>query len=182
MRNGTIWKNIKTFNKGGVKMEILTNKKTVIVLFTITGVLIIGSVVYSHCQLPCGIYDDDARFNMIAENITTIEKSMNMINQLSGEQKPNMNQIVRWVQNKDTHADELSEVVTYYFMTQRITPVEKTDAQAYENYITKLTLLHKMLISAMKSKQTTDLSFPKQLTELMTDFKKAYYEGAEHKH
>ncbi len=150
-------------------------------MFAICGVLIIGSTVYSHCQLPCGIYDDDARFNMITENITTIEKSMNMINQLSGEQKPNMNQIVRWVQNKDTHADELSEIVTYYFMTQRITPVEKTDAQAYEKYTTKLTLLHKMLIAAMKSKQTTDLSFPKQLTDLTTDFKKAYYEGTEHK-
>jgi nickel superoxide dismutase len=163
-------------------MKILTNKKTVIALFAMTGILIIGSVVYSHCQLPCGIYDDDARFNMIAENITTIEKSMNMINQLSSEQKPNMNQIVRWVQNKDTHADELSEIVTYYFMTQRITPVEKTDTQAYEKYITKLTLLHKMLISSMKAKQTTDLSFVKQLTDLLTDFKKAYSEESEHKH
>ena len=33
-----------------------------------------------------------------------------------------MNQLVRWVDNKEIHADELSEIVTYYFMTQRIKP------------------------------------------------------------
>ena len=68
--------------------------------------LVASSVVYSHCQIPCGIYDDNMRFNMMAEHITTIEKSIKMVNQISSEEKPNMNQLVRWVQNKETHADE----------------------------------------------------------------------------
>jgi nickel superoxide dismutase len=163
-------------------MKILTNKKIIIFLLAAASLAVIPPIVYSHCQLPCGIYDDAARFNMMAENITTIEKSMNMINQLSAEQKPNMNQIVRWVQNKENHSDELSHTITYYFMAQRIAPVEKTDAQAYEKYLTKLTLLHQMLVSAMKAKQTTDLSVTVQLTDLLTKFKLAYSENVEHKH
>jgi nickel superoxide dismutase len=93
---------------------------------------IFASIVYSHCQIPCGIHDDPARFVTLAEHIATIEKSMNQINELSQESKPNFNQIVRWVQNKDSHADELSEIVTYYFMAQRIKPADKADAEAYQ--------------------------------------------------
>jgi nickel superoxide dismutase len=145
-------------------------------------VLVASSIVYSHCQIPCGIYDDDMRFNMMAEHITTIEKSMKTINQISGEQKPDMNQLVRWVQNKEVHADELSHIITYYFMAQRIKSEEKTNAAEYEMYIEKLTLLHRMLVSAMKTKQTTDLSETKQLTDLLMNFKKVYSEEHEHKH
>jgi len=79
-------------------------------------VAILASIAYSHCQIPCGIYDDEARFGEIDEHITTIEKSMKEIERLSAEAKPNMNQIVRWVNNKEHHADELSEIATYYFM------------------------------------------------------------------
>ena len=43
----------------------------------------IAPLVYSHCQIPCGIYDDPARLAMIAENITTIEKAMKSIEELS---------------------------------------------------------------------------------------------------
>ena len=143
-------------------------------------VLVISSVVYSHCQIPCGIYDDNMRFDMMAEHIVTVEKSMNMINQISGEQKPDMNQLVRWVQNKETHADELNHIITYYFMAQRVKPTEKADVAEYENYQEKLILLHRMLVTSMKAKQTTDLSITKQLTELLTDFKKAYNKEHEH--
>lgn len=135
---------------------------------------VFGSLAYSHCQIPCGIYDDAARFNEIAEHITTIEKSMKEIESLSAGSKPNMNQIVRWVNNKDNHADELSEIVTYYFMAQRVKIPPAGDAAANASYVKKLTLLHQMLVYSMKAKQTTDLSNVQQLTRLLEDFKKAY--------
>jgi len=119
---------------------------------------------------------------MMAEHIATIEKSIQSINELSGQEKPNMNQLVRWIQNKDNHADQLSEVITYYFMAQRLKPAEKTDAAAYEKYLTKLTLLHQMLVTSMKSKQGTDLATTKQLNDLLSQFKKAYYEEHGHEH
>lgn len=146
----------------------------------ILGILVLvtafASIVYSHCQIPCGIYDDPARFDMLAEHITTIEKSMKQIIVLSKQDNPNMNQTTRWVNNKEKHTDELSHIVTYYFMAQRIEPTKKADTKEYKNYLKKLTLLHRMLVASMKAKQTTDLSIPQQLTELLESFKKAYYE------
>ena len=137
--------------------------------------VILASIAYSHCQIPCGIYDDEARFGSIAEHITTIEKSIKEIERLSAEAKPNMNQIVRWVNNKDHHADELSEIVTYYFMAQRIKPPEEGNAKAQNEYVNKLTLLHKMLVYSMKAKQTTDLANVEQLKSLLNEFHKAYH-------
>jgi nickel superoxide dismutase len=135
------------------------------------------SIVYSHCQIPCGIYDDNMRFNMMAEHVATIEKSMQMVNQIRREQEPDMNQLVRWVENKEAHADELSHITTYYFMAQRVKPAEQTDSEKYEIYLVKLTLLHRMLVTSMKAKQTTDVCVTKELTDLLRQFKKAYYEG-----
>lgn len=134
----------------------------------------LGSLAYSHCQIPCGIYDDDARFDAIAEHITTIEKSMKEIVALSAEPKSNMNQVVRWVNNKELHSDELSEIVTYYFMAQRIKFPTEGDAKAQSDYVKKLTLLHQMLVYSMKAKQTTDLDNVDKLRHLLEDFHKAY--------
>ena len=138
-------------------------------------VVVFASMVYSHCQIPCGIYGDPARFDMIAENITTIEKSMKMITELSKQSKPNMNQIVRWVQNKEKHADDISHTITYYFMAQRVKPIDKTKGKAYEEYIKKLTLLHEMLVYSMKAKQTTDLSNVEKLRTLLAEFRAVYF-------
>ncbi|MGD8501731.1 MAG: superoxide dismutase [Ni] [Phycisphaerales bacterium] len=137
--------------------------------------IVFGSLAYSHCQVPCGIYDDDARFAAIAEHITTIEKSMKQIETLSGQEKPNMNQIVRWVHNKEDHADELSHIVSYYFMAQRVKLPEEGDTEAQNEYVKKLTLLHRMLVYSMKAKQTTDLTNVEQLRSTLKEFHKAYF-------
>jgi len=34
---------------------------------------------WAHCEIPCGIYGDEARFAAIAEDLTTIEKAMTQI-------------------------------------------------------------------------------------------------------
>jgi nickel superoxide dismutase len=119
---------------------------------------------------------------MMAENITTIEKSMKQITELSQENKPNMNQVVRWVQNKEEHADEIGHIVTFYFMSQRIKPVSKSDDKTYAEYVHKLTLLHEMLVYSMKAKQTTDLSNVEKLRALLKEFETAYLGDTDHKH
>ena len=155
-------------------MRRVANQKTVILI--VLGLMTaLASIVYSHCQIPCGIYNDPARFDMLAEHITTIEKSMKQITGLSKQDKPNMNQITRWVNNKENHTDELSHIVTYYFMAQRIKLVNKSQGKAYEDYIRKLTLLHEILIYSMKAKQTTDLSNVEKLRSLLTEFRVAYF-------
>jgi nickel superoxide dismutase len=142
----------------------------------------IAPVVYSHCQMPCGIYDDPARLAAIAEDITTIEKAMKSIEELSAQAKPNMNQIVRWVNTKDEHAEDIAHIISYYFMAQRIKPAEKSDAAGYEKYIKQLTLLHEMLIYSMKAKQTTDLANVERLRLLLAEFRSSYLGEQGHTH
>ena len=150
-------------------------KKTKLFFIALIALLIagIGTRVYSHCQIPCGIYDDPARFKMIKEHIDTIEKSMKQIDQLSQSDRANINQVVRWINNKENHADELSEIITHYFMAQRVKPVN-AESDVYPKYIKQLTLLHEMLVTSMKCKQTTDLQYVEKLRELLKEFTEVY--------
>jgi nickel superoxide dismutase len=129
---------------------------------------------FAHCQIPCGIYDDAARFALLEEHVTTIEKAMKTLEELSAAQSPNYNQIVRWVRNKEHHADEISEIVTHYFMAQRVKPAEKKSEAAYSKYLGELTSLHEMVVYSMKAKQTTDLKNVDRLRALVRQFKASY--------
>ena len=154
-------------------MKNKANKKLVLSA-VIVSAIVFGSLAYSHCQVPCGIYGDDTRFDLIGEHITTIEKSMKQIEEIMAQDPPNANQVVRWVNNKEKHADEISHIVTYYFMAQRVKIPPAGDAKANSAYVKKLTLLHQMLVYSMKAKQTTDLSNVDKLRHLLEDFHKAY--------
>lgn len=139
-------------------MNHIAKYLTVLVLFITAS----AATVQAHCQIPCGIYNDEARFVLMKEHVATIEKSMKQI-----EADQNQNQTVRWVANKEKHADELSKIVTYYFMAQRIKPSK-------ENYELELKALHGILIYSMKAKQTTDLAHVEKLKELIHDFEHSY--------
>ncbi|MBN2272444.1 MAG: hypothetical protein JXN61_17665 [Sedimentisphaerales bacterium] len=152
--------------------RVLNNKR---ILFGVSiSIVVLASLAWSHCQIPCGIYGDETRFEMLAEDITTVEKSMLQITELSAQAKPDMNQIVRWVNNKDDHADEIAHIVTYYFMAQRVKIAEKGDAEAHELYVKKLTLLHEMLVYSMKAKQSTDNASVEKLKSLLAAFHEVY--------
>lgn len=122
----------------------------------------------AHCEVPCGIYDDRLRTDLIAEHITTIEKSMKMIVKLSKSDPVNYNQLVRWTNNKETHAVQIQHVVSQYFMTQRIKPDQN-------KYAEKLAVLHKILIFAMKCKQTTDPANVDTIRSLLKEFEILYF-------
>jgi len=136
--------------------------------------IVFGSLAYSHCQIPCGIYGDDTRFTLMSEHITTIEKSMKLIEELKDQDDLNANQIVRWVNNKEAHADELSHIITHYFMAQRIKTAPENNVSEYKKYVRKLTLLHEMLVTTMKTKQSTDTANVAKLRTLLNRFHDAY--------
>lgn len=140
--------------------------------------------VLSHCEIPCGIYGDKMRFDMVEENITTIEKSMNQIVELSKAGDRNYNQIVRWVTNKDAHASKIQDIASQYFLTQRIKPTDPQDKDAYAKYTRHLELLHQMIVTAIKCKQTTDLAHVEKLRALNAEFRASYLgpEGEAHTH
>jgi nickel superoxide dismutase len=131
----------------------------------------------AHCQIPCGIYDDTARITEMKEHVTTIEKSMKEIAALKPDSPQNSNQLVRWVHNKELHADKLTGIVTYYFMAQRIKP----DAEQYD---LKLKTLHAIMIEAMKAKQTVDLGHVEKLRSLISEFEHLYigHDAMPHNH
>jgi nickel superoxide dismutase len=149
-------------------------------LLVLGGILMLMSMVFSlsahaHCQIPCGIYGDEMRFEMLEEDIRTVEKSMKQIVALSRAGDRNYNQIVRWVNNKDEHAARIQEIVQRYFMAQRLKPVGKEKTDAYRKYVEKLALLHQMLFYAMKAKQSTDLDYVEKLRSALGRFRKAYF-------
>lgn len=127
-----------------------------------------GSTAFAHCQMPCGIYDDQMRVNMIEEDARTIEKAMKNITDLSKQSPVNHNQLVRWINTKEEHANRIQEVVSQYFMAQRI---KSNDA----NYNDKLAKLHQILVDAMRCKQTTDLKNVDKLRAAVHDFKILYF-------
>jgi nickel superoxide dismutase len=139
-------------------------------------------IAMSHCEIPCGIYNDKMRIVMLLEDITTVEKSMNQITTLSASVPANVNQVVRWVVNKEEHCNKIQEVVTQYFMTQRVKPAAAGDAAAYKKYVTQLTTLHGILVHAMKAKQTTELAHIKTLRELVDQFAAAYFSAEDYEH
>jgi len=149
-------------------------------IFVLIAVLLVVSLagyeLFGHCQIPCGIYDDPVRFTLLEEHCTTIEKSMKEIVRISGSSEPNWNQVVRWTKNKELHADELSHIVTHYFMAQRLKPAEVKDREAHTKYVRELTMLHRMVVHAMKAKQTTDLNHVEALRSLIASYKASYFD------
>jgi len=157
-------------------------KKTVILTMLLLVMTSATPMLFAHCQIPCGIYGDHTRFTILREHISTIEKSMNQINELSADPAKNMNQVVRWINNKDQHADEFSEIVTYYFLAQRIKIADQSDVKSFTDYQNKLVLLHQMIFYAMKAKQTTELEHVRKLNELVGAFEKIYFSPEDLKH
>jgi len=145
-------------------------KNTLMILTALVIVIFSFGTVWSHCEIPCGIYDDQMRIHLITEHINTIEKSMNEVVRLQQAEPKNYNQLVRWIFNKEDHANRLQEIVTQYFLTQRI----KIDD---DHYAEKLILLHKMLVYAMRCKQTLDLSHIEALRNQLKSFSTLYFEN-----
>ena len=146
--------------------------------------VVVAAPAGAHCQIPCGIYDDALRVQLIDEDITTIEKSMNQIIALGAAEKVDYNQLVRWIDNKEVHAQKIQDIVTAYFMAQRIKPPEDHgDEKVVDEYLHKLALLHAIQIHAMKAKQSTDLEEVATLRDLLAKFRTAYFgEEGEHAH
>jgi len=139
-------------------------------LFALSSLVIFFTAVTvaAHCEIPCGLYDDGLRVRLISEHITTIEKSMNKIRELSKKNPVNYNQLVRWIVNKETHADKIQDIVSQYFLTQRIKP----DSKHYQEH---LSLLHQILVYAMKTKQSIDLAHIARLRLLLKEFEALYF-------
>jgi len=146
----------------------------------ILSLFLVSEKAFAHCEIPCGIYEDSLRISLINEHITTIEKSMKKIVELSNEAKANYNQLIRWVVNKEEHAEKIQEIVSQYFVHQRIKLTDSSEKEKYDRYIQQLTTLHKIAVYSMKAKQSTNLEQIENLRESVKEFAELYFHT--HKH
>ena len=128
-----------------------------------------ASVAQAHCQVPCGIYGDQLRFQQMLEDEHTISKAQISVNELSGQSldAQGHNQLARWVATKEEHAQRIQETIANYFLAQRI----KSDA---DNYAKTLMAAHHVIIHAMKCKQSADPETAKALEKSIFDLYRAY--------
>jgi len=146
----------------------LTEEKTMkqlrkvflLIAFAVTGsILLLPQPSQAHCQIPCGIYDDHARVQSMLEDAATIEKSAKLIAELSGKSDAqSQNQLVRWVMNKEKHAQKIISTISDYFLTQRVKSSQK-------DYNERLVKHHAVIIAAMKAKQNAGIKYVRNLKE-----------------
>ena len=135
----------------------------------------LGSSAFAHCEIPCGIFHDDIQFARLDEHIETIEKSMVTIRELEQQTPVPYNQLVRWVVNKEDHADKIAKDVTDYFLRQRvIVPAADASPAERESYIRQLTSLHDLLVASTRAKQTIDTAVVNRLRGSLARFRRLY--------
>ena len=139
----------------------------------ILGTLVCTSIVLGHCQVPCGIYADQRRFEELLEDTATIAKAIDQIKELNAKDGDPVdhNQLVRWVMTKESHASNMQKIVADYFLTQRIKPTN-------DRYTEQLKASHAVMVAAMKCKQNVDPATATALKEAVFDLYRAY-EGKE---
>lgn len=117
-------------------------------LLLMSGALLLAPLAAkSHCQIPCGIYDDHARVKAMLEDVATVRKSVKLITELAGKTDPQShNQLIRWVTNKETHAQRVIATISDYFLTQRVKAKQG-------DYTERLVKHHTVIVAAMKAKQ-----------------------------
>ena len=123
---------------------------------------IVGLLKGGHCQVPCGIFDDPKLVAEVKEAVATITKASRETNRLFGEMKTPLafNQMTRWVNTKEKHANKIIHLIGDYCLCQRVKPfgAAKSPFKSEKDYVDALKAHHAVMIAAMKSKQSTDAS------------------------
>jgi len=153
-------------------------------------VILVSNSVLAHCEIPCGIHDDQLRFQMIEESIQTIDLSSKVIRKLSQNKKLNLSQIIRWTLTKEEQAGKIRSIMTDYFLVQRMKVIPEFSTAAYlprpaekkkkhmryMNYLKELKLVHRIVIQTMRVKQSHSKSRVVSLRQTVDDFHKLYKE------
>lgn len=136
-----------------------------------------GTIAIFHCEVPCGIYNDQMRFEQMLEDTATIAKAITSINEYAAGMQngppdgKTINQVTRWVNTKEDHATKIQQTMAQYFLTQRIKAEHK-------DYVGQLATAHRVIVGAMKCKQDVDPATAEALKKAILDFYRAY-EGKE---
>lgn len=148
-----------------------------IALSTTALILLPAGLVAAHCQVPCGIYGDQRRFEEMLEDTETIAKAISesaaIVEKMENDDLTlqDINQLPRWIANKEKHASNIQTIIGDYFLAQRV----KSDSP---RYVEQLKASHAVIVAAMKAKQAADPATATALKQAILDLYRAY-EGKE---
>lgn len=135
--------------------------------------LLTAPFLHSHCQMPCGIYHDDMVYDQIDQYVETMVKGMTVLNDNKFSSTQLRNEFVRWVCQKENMSNETANLLTSYFLQQKIKPDE-------DDTVKRITSAHKLLNYLMLIKQTSDMKFVNAFSEEWEKFKLMFHvEGYE---
>lgn len=133
-------------------------------------------IAHSHCQVPCGIFDDPAVVREIHQCVRTIREAMvrtqALTSQVTGRDEPAaLNQAVRWITVKEEHASRIIRLVTEYCLCQRVKPsLFATEGE----YRRALATHHAVLLAAVKAKQSVSEADCDALMEAAEEMARMY--------
>lgn len=127
----------------------------------------------AHCQMPCGIYHDDMVFDQIDQYIETMYKCISVLNENKFANVRDKNEFIRWVCQKEKASDEAANIITTFFLQQKIKPGE-------DDTVKRITSAHKLLFLLVTIKQNVDLKFVEEFANEWEKFKLMFHvEGYE---
>ena len=132
-----------------------------------------GANLEAHCQMPCGIYHDDMVYDLIDQYVETMIKANTIINQTKFETVRQKNEFIRWVMEKEKESTDVAQLITTFFLQQKIKTGESDTAKRLES-------AHKLLALLVSIKQNTDVKIVESFGEEWEKFKLMFHiEGYE---
>ena len=127
----------------------------------------------AHCQMPCGIYHDDMVFDQIDQYIETVVKGITVLEDNKFSSIQDRNEFMRWVMQKENMSNETANLITTYFLQQKIKP-------GADDTIKRLESAHKLLFLLVLIKQGSGLGPVNDFYEEWERFKLMFHiEGYE---
>ncbi|MCF6229721.1 MAG: superoxide dismutase, Ni [Gammaproteobacteria bacterium] len=150
-----------------------THKHLFTCLLLVSSLFMLPKMAYAHCQIPCGIYDDHAKVQEMLQEAKTIKRATTFITDLSKKtDAQSQHQTIRWIMNKEEHAQQIITTIADYFLTQRV-------KEAHKDYADRLKKHHSVMVAAMKAKQNSDVKYADALEKSIQALLPYY---PEHKH
>ncbi len=127
----------------------------------------------AHCQMPCGIYHDEMVYDQIDQYAETMYKGITVMNGNKLDSVHDFNDLTRWILEKEKESNTTAELISSYFLQQKIKPDEPETVK-------RLVAAHKLLFLIVAIKQNNEVKFVEQFAKQWDEFKLMFHpEGYE---
>jgi nickel superoxide dismutase len=131
--------------------------------------VIFHGTIFGHCQMPCGIYDDQMIYDKIDQFYLTMVKAVGILTEKHDpETVQDKNQFVRWVMLKEKSCDEVADILTTYFLQQKFKPGDDDTTDLLKS-------AHKLLFLLVEIKQHVDLKIVRDFGKEWDRFKQLFH-------